>query len=284
MKSVFAIPHYCRRDGVGSARYGSQCHGPGQRGNALANTVLGLHQLFGQQQAMIHVGQRKTISANQSLSHSIRVFVVTVGGEHALAEANLPADTYCHVEVTAEPSELGYHCHRVLAEKGRDADYACYMEDDLVIRDAWWFEKLRWFNGHLGNQCLLLPNRYEISASGVYKKCYLDGDLAPSVTAELQNVHEQTHLYGKALGRTVRFSRPLNPHAGCFFLNRGQVEHWTRLPRFGEPNREFIGPLESAATRSLMQAFRVYKPAPENASLLEIEHQGEQFIRKVRGV
>ena len=39
--------------------------------------------------------------------------------------------------------------------------------------------------------------------------------------------------------------------------------------------------LESAATLGIMRAFRIYKPAPENASFLEIEHHGSAFIRQL---
>ena len=80
----------------------------------------------------------------------------------------------------------------------------------------------------------------------------------------------------------VTFGRPLNPHAGCFFLSRAQLEHWIAHPAFADRGAAFIGPLESAATLSVMRAFRIYKPVVDNAAFLEIEHQSTQFISQLR--
>ncbi len=43
-----------------------------------------------------------------------------------------------------------------------------------------------------------------------------------------------------------------------------------------------IGPLESAATLGIMRSLKIYKPAPENANFLEVEHHGCRFIRLIR--
>ena len=83
------------------------------------------------------------------------------------------------------------------------------------------------------------------------------------------------------MGVPVAFRRTLNPHSGCFFLNAAQMEHWARQPYFLNRDTSFIGPLESAATLGIMRTFRVYKPVPEHASFLEIQHWGDGWIRRL---
>ena len=282
MRLLFAIPHYCARIGTSSAQYGSRTHGPVERGNALGRSISSLHQQFGRSQAMIHVGQRRTVSANQSMWHDLKVLVVTTGESHALAESKLPGELYEQICDDGPASELGFRCHQLLADRGDDFDYCCYLEDDLIIRDPWWFDKLAWFNRHVGQDKLLMANRFEVSTELAYKKVYLDGDLATHVTKPFQDVSIQPELRSTMLGRSIRFVRPLNPHSGCFFLNREQMRVWTAQPALGVAVSDFIGPLESAATLGVMQTFDLYKPAPENANFFEIEHHGSQFIRKIR--
>jgi hypothetical protein len=282
MRLLFAIPHYCARDGGRTGKYGSRTSGPQQRGAAIAACITSLHQLFGKSQAIIQVGQRRTVPANQSMWHELQILVVTCGDAHALVESKLPADLYERVEVEVPPMELGFHCHKLLAERADRFDYGCYIEDDLMIRDPWWFDKLSWFNRHVGEAKLLMPNRYEVSSELAYKKCYLDGDLAARVVKPLQVAGGEPELHSQMLGRSIRFVRPLNPHSGCFFLNRGQLHSWAAQPSLGIAAADFIGPLESAATLSVLRVFQLYKPAAENASFFELEHHGNQFIRKIR--
>jgi hypothetical protein len=60
------------------------------------------------------------------------------------------------------------------------------------------------------------------------------------------------------------------------------MAYWAAQPHFLDRDTGFIGPLESAATLGIMRTFRVYKPAVENASFLEIEHHGTAFISQLR--
>ena len=129
---------------------------------------------------------------------------------------------------------------------------------------------------------MLLPNRYEVARVGVAWKAYIDGDLPAEVTAPFQNIAEAPELKGTCLGHELTFRRPTNPHSGCFFLTNGQLRDWGDRRDFLDRDTRFVGPLESAATLGLMRAFRVYKPAPEVACFLEIEHAGTAFIGNLR--
>ncbi len=280
MKLLFVIPHYCALES--RAIYGSQTGNRAERGLALRRCVLSLNQLLGQSQAMIQVGARQTIQANASLRHDVNVFLITNQADHALSEAALPTDSYQHIVADVPPMELGFACHRLLKEQFVEYDYCGYLEDDLILHDPWFVEKLVWFSRHVGSGKVLLPNRFELSADLAYKKCYLDGDLKPHVTKPFQDIEIEPRLSSQYLGVPVEFVRPLNPHSGCFFLNAHQMNVWVSRADFGTARRDFIGPLESAATLSVMQTFLVYKPAVGNASFFEVEHHGDRFIRKIR--
>jgi hypothetical protein len=56
------------------------------------------------------------------------------------------------------------------------------------------------------------------------------------------------------------------------------MEYWANQPHFLDRDTRFIGPLESAATLGIMKTFRIYKPAPEHANFLEIQHFGSDFL------
>ena len=192
------------------------------------------------------------------------------------------AGEFEHRPTRAEPLLLGFECHAALSERLGAYDYYAYLEDDLIVRDPWFFVKLAWFTGHVGEEALLQPNRYEFSADGPIPKAYIDGDIVERATVAFQNVAEVPRVLGEALGVRVEFRRALNPHSGAFFLTAGQMAHWVRQPTFLDRDVRFIGPLESAASLGVMRTFRVYKPAPENANFLEIEHFGTGFLRQIR--
>ena len=100
----------------------------------------------------------------------------------------------------------------------------------------------------------------------------------PRVTERFQNVQEKRLLQGDILGTPVTFSRTLNPHSGCYFLNAAQMEHWSKQPYFLDGDISFICPLESAATLGIMKTFRVYKTTADYTSFLEIQHYGQKFL------
>lgn len=157
-----------------------------------------------------------------------------------------------------------------------------YLEDDLRLRDSLFFRKLSWFGELAGDDALLLPNRFEIDDGVRIHRAYIDGDLREKATQPWQDCSMEPQIEVNFLGQPLRFVRPLNPHAGCFFLHADQLQRWSLMPYFLDRSNAFIGPLESAATLGIMRAFRIYKPAIEIAGFLEIEHQSKQFIRQLK--
>lgn len=284
MRILIAIPHYFDPQGTiaGRQTYGSISDAALVRAAALRDAIHALHQHFGNAQCMLQISQGRTRPANEPLRGDVHVIVCTTGGRHLFSKLCVDPIFVHHQETDAEPALLGFECHSALRDRFGDYDWYGYLEDDLIVRDPWLFAKLEWFQHHVGPNSVLLPNRYERGTRPLVTKAYIDGDLAEHVAAPWQNVGETPELSSHVLGRPIVFRRPLNPHSGCFFLSANQMGDWLRQPHFLDRDTSFVGPLESAATLSVMRTFRIYKPARENASFLEIEHSGSRFLDQLR--
>ncbi|MGB7345009.1 MAG: hypothetical protein WBD20_12415 [Pirellulaceae bacterium] len=286
MKLLFTIPHFFggpkNIDEQQSGKHASQRSTAATRLQAIQSCVYRLHQSFGASQAIIHQAQRRTLPANTQSRHEVHVVLVVSGEDHLLKEADFPATVCQPFSVDDDPMHLGFHCHNVLRDRWGNYDYYGFLEDDLILSDPWLFDKLKWFNGHVDNNKVLLPNRFEYGDNLAYKKCYIDGDLSKHVTERFHDITQEPELRSTVMGKSIRFVRPLNPHSGCFFLNAEQMKNWINQPHFGEKTDAFVSPLESAATLGMMKTFQIYKPAPENANFLEIQHHGDRFLSLVR--
>jgi hypothetical protein len=284
MRLLVAIPHVYRPASTADGRaHGSTGGDPAPRVEALTSCIAALHQLFGPTQCMIDQAKREAKPVNATIAATqIDVVVCTTRGFHLLERLPLPLDAFEHRPTDVEPLFLGFECHAAIYERIGGYDYYAYLEDDLTLRDPWFFAKLAWFNGHLGDDLLLQPNRYEVALRGAVDKAYVDGDLPARVTARYQDVNEIPTLRSEFLNRPVRFVRPTNPHSGAFFLNDRQLRAWAARGDFLDRDIGFVGPLESAATLGVMKAFRLYKPAQENAAFLEIEHHGAGFLGLIK--
>lgn len=287
MRLLFVIPHYFggnhgQPNQPLPGKHGSIEGTADTRVQAVRRTVMSLHQTFGPAQAMIRHVDRCTEPANAQLRHQVHVVIVTTGSSHLLKQAKFSEEDCFQLATDHDPTRLGFRCHELMRDRWGNYDYFCYLEDDLSISDPWFFEKLRWFNSHVGDDKVLMPNRFERGEGLAYAKCYLDGELARRASEPFQDLSEQPELKSTVMGKPIRMIRPSNPHSGCFFLNASQMQTWISQPYFGSDDTRFIGPLESAATLGVMRTFRIYKPAPEHAGFLEIEHFGSRFLELVR--
>lgn len=278
MRVLLTIAHFFKPN---SGKHASQRRDPTPRVQALSMNLVALHQLFSKSQSIINIAQRSTLPANQSQAHDLDIVICTTQNHHLLNQLSLPYHFYKHHPTQVEPLLLGFECQAVLRSCLGQYDYYCFLEDDLILHDPWLFVKLAWFTQQAGDLSLLQPNRYEVSTHSVTCKTYIDGDLAPSVTAPFQNVQERSQFQGNVMGQSITFRRTFNPHSGCYFLNTHQMAHWASQPDFLDRDISFISPLESAATLGIMKTFRIYKPIPEQASFLEIQHFGEGFLELV---
>ena len=283
MRILFTIPHFYgpKPKRESKCRHGAH-EDAGDRVKALSACLAALHQIYGEAQCVMQLARKQTGPTNQKTKARVRVVICTTGNQHLLAQLPVGQDLFEHYPSDANPERLGFLCQETLAERLGDFDYYCYLEDDLILHDPWLFTKLVWFNGHVGQDKLLLPNRFERGVGPLAHKAYVDGDLARRVTARFQDVDDCPWLESEVLGTKVVFRRPLNPHSGCCFLNAEQMQHWSAKRHFRDRDTSFIGPLESAATLGIMRTFKIYKAAMENASFLEIEHYGARFLSLIR--
>lgn len=275
MRILAVIPHYHRFDPTG--RHGSSRNSATVRASALAACILSLRQTLGGAQGMIDIARRTTRPANQNLAVGLDVLVCTSGDDHVLGQLRLPPGSFRHMPTSAPPRFLGFACHQALLDNLGRYDWYCYLEDDIIVLDPLFMAKQAWFQSLAGADALLMPNRFELAPRGPLAKVYLDGDLHPQATARLRRPGDQAEISDVLMGMRVRFVPALNPHSGCFFATREQMRRMAGLPGYPAPDVSFIGPLESAATLAVMRAMHIYKPAPENAGFLEVEHRARQF-------
>jgi hypothetical protein len=237
--------------------------------------------LFGSRY-QIDIGQWKALPVNEEATHDVDVVVCTTRGQHLLDQLGLPSSAFSHVERSVEPMLLEFECQEVLKQNLGKYDLYWFLEDDLVIHDPFFLRKLLWFNERFGKECLLQPNRFEFGElCDPAAKLYIDGPLPAQSTAPFQNIAQLPELTLPWLDSPIRFVRPVNPHAGCYFLTKAQMAHWSEQPHFLDRDVSWCGPLESAATLGIMKTFRVYKPAAENMDIFELEHRSRYNLNLV---
>lgn len=281
MKILFAIPHYFYPKGGGG--HGSLGGRRQPRAEAMAACLASLHNIFGKSQMQIDFERHVVIPANQSQRHQIEMVVCTTGNRHLLGDASIPRKAYQHRPTTAEPALLGFECQQVFRESLGEFDYYCYLEDDLLLNDPWFFFKLAWFSRLAGAECLLQPNRFEMSSRVAGRKVYIDGYLQLGSYSHFRDLRSLPEITAQVLDEPVIFRPARNPHSGCYFLNATQMAFWASQPYFFDRDTSFVGPLESAATLGILRAFKIYKPAREHAGFLEIQHCGAQSLGRVGG-
>ena len=282
-KVLVVIPHFY---GAGNGFYGSTSSDVSRRVRALDRVIQGLHQSLGSRQAFLLRLQQQVpgkgngllIQANQSLSSHIDIAVCTAGENNLVSRLETPSALFHHRHTGSEPMKLGFSCHQVLRENLGRYDWYCYLEDDLLITDALFFAKLEWFVKEYGEETTLAPQRFERSLTQPAHKLYHDGSVRPDFTAAWQDVTDRQFLEHQTLGMNLRFERWPNPHSGCFFLNARQMERWSSRPYFGDDDSSFAGPLDSAASLGIIKTFRQYKPSPQNAAFLELEHLHPRYL------
>lgn len=285
MRILLTIPHFYSPQGSG--KNASAGGAPEPRIRALTDCLEALHHLYGPAQDFFYHRENRLDRepANATAAAKLDVAVCATGTAHLLDRLPVPRDCFERIPVTIDdPQYLGIACHRVLADRLGQYDWYGYLEDDLILHDPTFFQKLDWFARHLGETAVLQPHRYERLRQGGLRKCYIDPDfevLLPEWGAFAHNFSDRQEIRASPFGAPVQFLRARNPHSGCFFLNAAQMARMAASPHFGRMSRILHGPLESSASLALIVNFRVYKPAFENANFLEIEHAGDRLSARL---
>jgi len=247
------------------------------RTQAIQTVIQGWRGLFGTS-TKLRFADRSLDLLPASVDLDIRV--LTVPGCSLVSEDF--RRTYGVWETAASPQNprmLGFSAYQVFAKLAADYDWFILSEDDLLVRDPLFFDKLCWFNATFGDQRVLSPNRLEWNPAARRLKTYVDGDISQATFTQLtRNLPDADTLRARPLHGEVTFQRARNPHSGFLAITKAQLSHWMAQPHWLDYDVSFVSPLESAATLGVTKTFPVYKPLAPHA-FLEVEHLDDRFSK-----
>ena len=244
--------------------------------------MVRLHSLFSRQRnfAVSHIA--RGFEAVPPTGDQLDVVLVTVKDCHLLADIETPPTMIRHHVAEITPTHLGFECHRLVREAVGHYDYYAYLEDDLIIHDPGFFDKLTFFNRHVNDPlCLLQPHRYEL--------CLREGVERKSLAHKVYNDYRGSNvrytdpqLRFNAIGRAITIERSTQPHAGCWFLNPEQARLFTEGAHWGWRNELlWNSPLDTAATLGISRTFRIYKTALDSLDFFELQHACPIVMKQV---
>ncbi|MEI6032504.1 MAG: hypothetical protein WCQ20_15270 [Synechococcaceae cyanobacterium ELA739] len=276
------IPHYFRGDD-GDLRYGS-----GQPGSQLTRS-LALGRCLGalldfqkcRRDVQLAVGNR-TFEAFQSqtendTARSVSLEIHVCGDGHHQLDAVLhqfKEHIHYHRIQLKDPRQLALAARDLLIGHPQPADLNLYLEDDLVIGDRDYFEKMIWFLNQCDHHMVLMPHRYERLDQDEIGVLLVDGPLRSEFIGQFTTPRRHVMQARWRQSSRIQFDVTSNPHSGSFCLSRRQVE---RLRGKALPRHGFIGPMETAATLTVLAHFPVLKPALEQWRFLAVEHGHPSF-------
>jgi hypothetical protein len=176
-----------------------------------------------------------------------------------------------------DPRRLPYAARNFLIqdEGNGEADLSLYLEDDLVIHDQYYIDKLIWFFSRTDHRYGLMPHRYELTGAVECPRFFVDGPIAESAFPKHHRPAEAVASGQFGGGPTVYFDVASNPHAGTFSLSSVQRD---RLLNEGSSEEGFVGPLETVATYTILEYFPVLKPSWPSRDFLLVEHAHPSFL------
>jgi hypothetical protein len=200
----------------------------------------------------------------------IELIVNTMPGRHCVAR--LPRHLRERVAVAErtvpEPLLLGFEAQGEFVRRAESAEWFLYLEDDILLSDSLALEKLAYFNAGAPAEALLLPHRYEYWKG---RRTYID--LVSKLSPEICGWNRFTVL---EIG-DWKFAEFANPHSGFYALSRPQLHRWLETGRSWYERISWVAARESAATGCLAEAFRLYKPHPDNMNFLEVRHLDTKY-------
>ncbi|GEO80178.1 hypothetical protein [Pararhodospirillum oryzae] len=278
MRVLVSIPHYFREDP--QSAYGSGRMKASARASSLAMALHGLLDLENEASSLVDFRRENgRLAANSVPDLRFEIVVCTLGDNHLMETLapDLRARVH-HQPALCPPEKLGFIAQQILANNmGNSFDFYGIMEDDVLISDRYFFDKLAYFSNDTNK--VLFPNRFEIEEHRPNRKLYVDGPYGYVSNPEFEHLLNDRRSCDLAwAGGLVRLQKVVNSHAGCFFLSREQMRFYRAAPAFGDHVTQYVSALESAMTFGVMRTFDVYKPARENADFLEIRHLGVRHL------
>jgi hypothetical protein len=279
MRILVTIPHYFRpRAGKDAAlRIGSALD-PLARIDALNQMIVALHSHFGRRRH--GMASAKPLPGDKPTRDKLDIVILTVAGHNILDWVGLAKKSYEVRYLKISPWLLAHQAQRILRERAGGYDFYGYMEDDLIIHDPAFFEKLAWFQAEFGPERLLRPLRYEVTRRGTPAKVALTYDLPKRLLRPFRRPGMRELLVAKWHGRDQSFELATNPHAGAYFVSDEQLRRWIAHRSFNRRDKSWLGPMESAGALSVGKVFDLYQSAAPNPWFLEVEHYGARYAAR----
>ena len=164
-----------------------------------------------------------------------------------------------------------------LLKQAQNYDLVGYMEDDIIINDPEFFQKILYLERCAEGNYAFLPHRCEqIPGQG---DVILSGDPDGGRPDLFWDTQERITI-DWPLGQRC-FYRATNPHSGCYFLGGEKAnrvyEFWRE--RNWQADWCLSGPLEQAGSGMLLPVLRVMKPIPEHYRFLMVQHRDNLWTR-----
>jgi hypothetical protein len=279
MRLLVVTHHYFEAADDGRPSNFSSRVDPLARIAAVNAMLVAFHRHFGPRRHAENPARR--LPGDETPERILDIVVLQVRGKGIIEHVGIDPSLYTLEEWDGPPMQLGFETHRVLRDRLGAYDYYAVVEDDMVIHDPLFFEKLAWFEQRFGTTRLLQPLRYEIAQSGTPAIFAAWPRISVDVLRSLgmRRRGQAERLAADWHGRPQTFELPYNPHVGGFFLSDAQLRHWASTPYLYDRDAAFASPLESAMSLGLGRAFDVYRPAAPDPFFLSIEHWGTRYAR-----
>jgi hypothetical protein len=266
MRVLTVISHYHRLEETPQGRraYGSD-RLPLAKIAALNAAIVGLHRHFGP----------RSNPAQQAWT--LDIVVTSVEGANLLEWIGIEPPAYQVEYYDGPPLMLPFETQRIMRERAGGYDLYAYLEDDLIIDDPAFFEKIVWFSSTFGPKAVLTPLRYEMAHTGTLARLAVDRQLSRTALAPFRRSGSPATLSGVWNGKTQAFGLPDNPHSGTFAVTDEQLKLWMASDVFYDRDTSWVGPLESAATLAPGKVFDLYRATAPNPWFLAIEHFGTYY-------
>ena len=282
-----AIPHFCRiadndGDGYGSSRSNAAIF----RAVALSRCLGGVlslargaeEEILGIAEATVLKAPRAVVPGQEAAGLVIDCHVLVCGDDYFVdALKAFERRITVHRLSLDDPRRLPFAVRDFLLkdEAAGNADLSLYLEDDLVIQDRLYCDKLLWFLRRTNHQFALMPHRYELSGYQLMPRFFVDGPIDPEVLPDHQQPAEMVASGSFAGGERIGFDIASNPHSGSFSCSSLQRQ---RILAAGVAEEGFVGPLETVATFTVLQHLPVMKPTWAQRDFLVLEHAHPSFL------
>ena len=281
----FFIPHYFKTDSTSSPSiYGStRENNQFKRSLSFARSLESLLSLERSPSDYIlnikNKSLERTVECHESSPLNISITIFTNGRDHLDDVLALYASRVkiVHCVNCEDPTRIPYITMLNLLQSDSSADIYGFIEDDLVITDPLYFDKINAFYQSFPNGHILMPHRYEKTTLNRPHKFYVDGlistqNYSSDLLTESSN-NRILHSY-QFMGSTIDLVKASNPHSGCvFFANSHRATAIENLPP-----APFMNMLETASTGVAIKSFSILKTCWSQRNFFQIEHGNPSFL------